>query len=55
MTKYPLNIKEEKGADLITFGQEKKGADLTIEKGADLTNSTAPLYKPLDLSICRNK
>ena len=28
----------KKGADLTTFGQEKKGADLT-KKGADLTNS----------------
>ena len=28
----------KKGAELTTFGQEKKGADLT-EKGADLTNS----------------
>ena len=30
----------KKGADLTTFGQEKKGADLT-KKGADLTNSPA--------------
>ena len=28
----------KKGAELTTYGQEKKGADLT-EKGADLTNS----------------
>ena len=28
----------KKGADLTTFGQHKKGADLT-KKGADLTNS----------------
>jgi len=32
----------KKGADLTTFGQEKKGADLT-KKGADLTNSHAML------------
>ena len=33
----------KKGADLTTFGQEKKGADLT-KKGADLTNS--PGFRP---------
>ena len=33
-----MQIWQKKGADLTTFGQEKKGADLT-KKGADLTNS----------------
>ena len=33
-----VQIWQKKGAELTTFGQEKKGADLT-EKGADLTNS----------------
>ena len=31
-----MQIWQKKGADLTTFGQEKKGADLT-KKGADLT------------------
>ena len=33
-----MQIWQKKGAELTTFGQEQKGADLT-EKGADLTNS----------------
>ena len=38
----------KKGADLTTFGQEKKGADLT-KKGADLTNSRKkPSIKALE-------
>ena len=41
----------KKGADLTTFGQEKKGADLT-KKGADLTNS--PIYPGFERSCPRD-
>ena len=40
----------KKGADLTTFGQEKKGADLT-KKGADLTNSPCSTHLRCDNSV----
>ena len=39
----------KKGADLTTFGQEKKGADLT-KKGADLTNNRTGVRQCLQVS-----
>ena len=41
-----MQIWQKKGADLTTFGQEKKGADLT-KKGADLTKSLKSGYSAL--------